>query len=452
MTIHDYLELEKQLPQLDDIEVNCLPVWRIVRTKFRWSMINGRPFTVSKNYQLGVQLRNNHRSFMGLTKLMLSKRRVKTIFFPHPRLFLVDGRYVERMSDPLIDYSEIKDNYLILERHQNGLHKEPRIHSEHVVFLDFIDNTSRIVKPFLKILNKRKYEKAVNKLISILEKEYQFNSGRIRGVFIDTLSFFFAQKALTAPILRHLAPRQVFVAPRQTYQHVIANCKGLGIRSIELQHGVTVGETELYSGSYDDRIDPDFFCVFGKANVGPQFGMPVDRVINIGFSYKNYVKSLGLKKFGSQVILVISEPEISTKVVDLLISFVDYHPDFIFHIRCHPQERFSAELMERLRNYERIKVVDNTLESFCALSKYECVIGENSTVMYEAMSMGKKVGRLNYGGFRVKETDLIHGGTKINSHDELIEFVNSPYSDEQDSKDVYSDFDKQSLYSILNLI
>ena len=91
MTIHDYLELEKQLPQLDDIEVNCLPVWRIVRTKFRWSMINGRPFTVSKNYQLGVQLRNNHRSFMGLTKLMLSKRRVKTIFFPHPRLFLVDG-------------------------------------------------------------------------------------------------------------------------------------------------------------------------------------------------------------------------------------------------------------------------------------------------------------------------------------------------------------------------
>jgi hypothetical protein len=95
-------------------------------------------------------------------------------------------------------------------------------------------------------------------------------------------------------------------------------------------------------------------------------------------------------------------------------------------------------------------VVDNTLESFCALSQYECVIGENSTVMYEAMSMGKKVGRLNYGGFCVKETDLIHGGTKINSHDELIKFVESPYSDEQDSKDVYSDFDEHALNSILN--
>ena len=65
-------------------------------------------------------------------------------------------------------------------------------------------------------------------------------------------------------------------------------------------------------------------------------------------------------------------------------------------------------------------IVDNKIESFCALSQYECVIGENSTVMYEAMSMCKKVGRLNYGGFCVKETDLIHGGTKINSHDELI--------------------------------
>lgn len=450
MTIQDYLELENKLPQLDDVEVNDVPVWRVVRTKFRWEMISGRPFTVGKNIQLGVQLKNNHRSFVGLTKLMLSRKRIGTIFFPHPRLYLVNGQYVERMSDPLIDYSAIREDYLILERHQNGLHREPRIHADHVVFMDFIDNMSRVIKPFAKILNRGKYGKAANQLISILETEYQFDQAKMSGAFIDTLSFFFAQKAMTAPVLRHLAPKQVFVAPRQTYQYVIANCKQQGIRTIELQHGVTVGETELYSGSYYGRIDPDYFCVFGKANVGPQFGMPIEKVINIGFPYKNYIQSLGLQKYGPQVILVISEPEISTKVVDLLISFVDYHPDFVFHIRCHPQEKFSAELMERIKRYKQIMVVDNTLESFCALSQYECIIGENSTVMYEAMSMGKKVGRLNYGGFCVKETDLIHGGTKINSHDELIKFVNSPYSDEQDSKDVYSDFDEQALNSILN--
>lgn len=450
MTIQDYLEQENKLPQLDNVEVNGVPVWRIVRTKFRWEMISGRPFTVGKNFQLGVQLRNNHRSFVGLTRLMLSRKKISTIFFPHPRLYLVDGQYVERMSDPLIDYSAIREDYLILERHQNGLHREPRIHSDHVVFMDFIDNVSRTINPFTKILYKRKYGKAAKHLITILETEYQFDHAKMRGVFIDTLSFFFAQKAMISPVLRHLAPKQVFVAPRQTYQYVIANCKQLGIRTIELQHGVTVGETELYSGSYYGRIDPDYFCVFGKANVGPQFGIPIEKVVNTGFPYKNYVQSLGLQKFGPQVILVISEPEISTKVVDLLTSFVDYHPDFIFHIRCHPQEKFSAELVERIKGYKQIMVVDNTLESFCALSQYECVIGENSTVMYEAMSMGKKVGRLNYGGFCVKETDLIHGGTKINSHDELIKFVEYPYSDEQDSKDVYSDFDEHALNSILN--
>ena len=450
MTIQDYLEQENKLPQLDDIEVNGVPIWRIVRTKFRWEMISGRPFTVGKNIQPGTQLKNNHRSFVGLTKLMLSGKKVKTVFFPHPRLYLVNGQYVERMSDPLIDYSAIREDYLILERHQNGLHKEPRIHSDHVVFLDFIDNTSRAIKPLVKMLNKGKYGKAADRLISILDAEYHFDHAKMRSVFIDTLSFFFAQKAMTAPVLRHLAPKQVFVAPRQTYQYVIANCKKYGIKAIELQHGVTVGETELYSGSYYDRIDPDYFCVFGKANVGPQFGMPLEKVVNTGFPYKNYVQSLGLQKFESQVILVISEPEISQKVVDLLISFVEYHPDFIFHIRCHPQEKFSSELMERISGYKQIMVVDNTLESFCALSQYECVIGENSTVMYEAMSMGKKVGRLNYGGFCVKETDLIHGGTKLNSHDELIKFVNSPYYDEQDSKDVYSDFDEQALNSILS--
>ncbi len=128
MTIQDYLELENKLPQLHNVEVNGVPVWRIVRTKFRWEMISGRPFTVGKNFQLGVQLRNNHRSFVGLTRLMLSRKKISTIFFPHPRLYLVGGQYVERMSDPLIDYSAIREDYLILERHKNGLHREPRIH------------------------------------------------------------------------------------------------------------------------------------------------------------------------------------------------------------------------------------------------------------------------------------------------------------------------------------
>ena len=449
MTIQEYLERENRLPELDGIEIGGVPVWRIVRTFFRWSILDSYPFSVRKNIQLKTQLKNNHRSFCALLRLMLSRRKVGTLFFPHSRLYLVNDLYVERMSDPLIDYSALGEDYLVLERHQNGLHREPRLHAEHVVYLDFIDNLARVLKPLERFTRRCRYQDAVDRMTALLEKEFTFDKAHVGKVFIDILTFFFLQKSLIAPLLRHLSPKQVFVAPRQTYQFVIACCKERGIRTLELQHGVTVGETELYSGSYNPRIDPDYFCVFGQANVGPQFGIPLDRVVNIGLAYKNYVKSLGLPAYGPGVVLVISEPEISARLVDLLISFVEYYPGIDFHIRCHPQEKLSEELLSRIGKYDRITVVDNKIESFCALSCYECVLGENSTVMYEAMSMGKKVGRLDYGGFHVKETALIHGGTKIHSHDELIRFVEGEYSSEKDASDVYSGFNSDALNQLI---
>lgn len=449
MTLHEYLEFEAKLPGLDEIKIRGVPIWRLVRSRFRWFILDNYPFTVNRQYRIWTQIKNNHRSFCGLAGLILSRKKVNTIFFPHPRLYLVKGLYVERLTDPLIDYSPLGENCVVLERHQNGLHKEPRLHSEHVVFMDFIDNFARFLKPFCKITDRFRYERELNQLIEILEKEYQFDQEKVKSLFLDIVSFFFIRRSLMAPILKRLSPKQIFYAPRLAFLYVTDYCKHHNINTIELQHGVTVGETELYSGDYNRHIDPDFFCVFGKANVGPQFGMPVERVVNIGFPYKLYIKSLNLEHFDENVVLVISEPEISEKVVDLLISFVEYCPDFTFHIRCHPQEKFTPELLRRIKPYNQIMLVDNTLESFCALSQYVCVLGENSTVMYEAMSIGKKVGRLNYGGFHVKETELIHGGTKINSHDDLIRFVKEPYSSENDAKEVYSDFDIDALNRII---
>ena len=80
------------------------------------------------------------------------------------------------------------------------------------------------------------------------------------------------------------------------------------------------------------------------------------------------------------------------------------------------------------------------MESFRAISQYQVVVGDISSVLFEAMSLHKKIARLNYGGLKAIETEQLHGGTIINCADDYHRFMTEPYSDYNDSKDIYSDY------------
>lgn len=445
INIDEYLLLEQQVKDINVPTIYGVPIWKLVRTQFRWKYRNTRPFTVKPNIQIWEIVRNFFVSLIGITKLLLSRRKFDNVFFPHPRLFFVNGNYMERFSDSLIESAGIKDSSIILERHQNGIHKRPRYHSELVVYLDFIDDLARFLSPFTKILIKKKYSNQVHDLYLKLNMVFHLDDNSYNNLFYSIVSQFVILSWLIKPILKSISPQRVFFAPRGIFDYTVVFCKKNNIKTIELQHGIVIGKTDLYSGVYDPRIDPDFFFVFGKDNIGTQYAIPLDRVVNVGFPYKNYIHKINHVVLGEEVVLVVSEPGISEKIINVLIEIVKRYPEYFFHVRCHPQEKISNNLINRIKGNENIKVVDNKVESFVAISQYKTIIGEISSVLFEAMSLHKKVGRLNFGGLVSKETPQLHGGTIINSPEEFDLFMKSPYNDENDSKDLYSDFQPNAL-------
>lgn len=449
MKLEEYLKIESSIQGLDEILLDGVPLWQIVRLKFRWKILGTLAITTRPNIKIWDLLSNNLISLWGITKLFINRSHKTNVFFPHPRLFYVNGMYMERISDPLIDYSGMQDDYLILERHQNGIHKRPRYHGEKVVYLDLVDNTCSLFSRLLKFYYAGKYKHKINELLALLQISFDIKEDVYRPMIVSLVSQFLIKRKLMYPILRVISPKRVFIAPRTTFNHVISICKQYKITSIELEHGITVGETELYSGSYNPLIDPDYFFVFGEANVGPQFGMPVEKVLNIGFPYKKFLNDVGGERFADNCILVASEPHISYQIVEVVEQISKRYPDYEFHIRLHPQERMQEKELERIDALPHVKIVDNTIESFCAISQYSMVMSENSSVLYEAMSLGKKVARLNFGGLHVKESLLIHGGTVLNSVDDFGKFVTEPYSNKRDSKDLYSDFQKEVFDSVI---
>lgn len=449
MDFDEYLRIEQSIPNLDEETVKGVPIWRLARTQFRWMVRDSRPFTVSPNIKLLEMMVNYVRSFLGFIKINIFCKHVSALFFPHPRLFFVDNIFLERLSDPLIEAWGI-DDYVIMERHQNGIHKRPRYHQSNLIYLDFIDNTVRLLSFGFRPIVRRKYRKRIESLYTKLDKGFHLDDDKYKSLFVNVITNYLLSRWLIAPVLRKLKPDIVFFSPRGTFDYATTYCKQHGSITIEIQHGIVLGDSDLYtSASYCQSYDPDYFFVFGESNIGPQYGMPIERIKNMGFPYKIFLKKHYKGDFGSNVALVASEPEIEGLIIHVLIDIVTKYPQYEFHIRCHPQEQFSEDHYKMISGYPQIKVVDNHLESFCAISQYEVVAGEISSVLFEAMSLHKKIARLNYGGLNARETERLHGGTMINCADDYHRFMTEPYSDENDSKDVYSDYQPDTIKNIM---
>lgn len=445
LNLTEYLRQELSIKGLEELLIDERPLWRIVRSEFRDVYMGGGQITVPPNVRPFDILLNVCRSAGNITKVLLCGKKCKYIFLPHPRLFDINGMYMDRLTDPLIDYSDIKDEYIILERHQNGTHKRPRYHSEKVVYLDVIDVLGKVFGKLLKPYYARKYRRNIEDLINLLKTELVFNETIIKAMFERLIAEHKVLCKLIYPLLNSLSPKYVFYAPRDTFFHVVDYCKKRHITCCEMQHGVVVADSLLYTGIYNRQIDPDYFLVFGKDNISRYFGLPLDLVKNVGFPFKNYVNDLGLESYGPSVVLFVSEPQITNEMIGNLAELATIYPQFEYHIRLHPHEDLSTKQRNCIDRVPNMKVVDNSVESFCALSRYTAIVGENSSVLYEAMSLGKKVGRFNYGGLVVIESQLIHGGTVLNSPKDFYRFMNESYDNANDSKEIYSDYQRETM-------
>ena len=93
---------------------------------------------------------------------------------------------------------------------------------------------------------------------------------------------------------------------------------GIGVSTVAF----TMGVTTLYAGQYDAVADPDYFLVFSEFWRGNQFAIPQDRITNIGWAYKNIINKLPMKEVVHEnTCLVISSPEISSKLVETVLLF-----------------------------------------------------------------------------------------------------------------------------------
>lgn len=440
--------------QLDNLYIEGIPLWHVVRYRLRgWFFQEHGVNDISKgnNTKLPVNeaLKFFVISFIQFAKLLYNKKHAGVCFFGFTRLESINGTYIDKFVDPIIQETNIKDYFYF--NNQYKTRSKPRLGNRKIIYTDVISVISLIAGlvlfPLLYIWNARVYKQ----LISVTRAHITKKKKASIYLYVKS-SEIFVQSRLWKIVFKVLKTKSIVGVSRVTFMPQSIAAKQLGIRVIELQHGITMGATNLYSGYYDSIIDPDIFCTFGSLCPLNVFGIPQTKIVEIGWAFKNYIAHLNNNvKTLHNTILFISEPEISDILLGVIEELAYKLPDFNFHIRRHPQENYNDIQLDRIKIHPNISDVSSRQCSQLAILPYQFIAGENSSVLFEALSVGKHVCRFNCRGLSAigYEQNVQDGFYYINSLDEFRAFVNNQNITNAKTQ-IYSDFNTKLFMSLIN--
>lgn len=338
------------------------------------------------------------KSLWQLAKISVKKPKCNNFIHAFSRMDSIKGEYVDKFTDPLIDYSSIGDSYIIFQR--GWKHPQPRIHNSKVIYSDGIYVMAMFWAIIYGPVFKLKHKKELARLFETLLKVFP-DVSLSRKVVIRTILYSLTITRIYGRLFRILKVKNALAPSRADFLFIIPAAKKNHVQMLELQHGITYDETITYSGFRDPMFTPDRFLSFGNMPRNDVYGIDEKNIVNIGWAFNEYIKSIQTESFVNSV-LVVSEPSHNEQLFESMYKLSKENPGISFYFRPHPLERISATQQSIIDTTSNIKVDDNSCNIWVSLLKYKHVMGVDSTVLYEALSMGKIVGKVFMNGLQPK--------------------------------------------------
>lgn len=439
---------------LFDIKINDISIYIYIRRNIQEKVMdhydcglnNMNPKVSNKERKKSLR-----KSFWQFVRLFIQRKKFESVIRSF-RVEFINDNYVDKFTDPLVDYTNLGNNCLLLEHGRSGRHLTPRRHSDKIVYTDII---YWLAWKFINIRKKHFYKKYAEKIDILFSKiestfpEIDFN----RDAYLTQIVRFCFITSCYKRLFKAIKAKRLFAPSRAGFQHLIPAAKMQGLKVYELQHGITYGESVTYSGYRDPMFTPDYFLAFGNMSKTDKYGIDINRIIVIGWAFDNYLSNIiaNRNNLNDNNVLVISESHVTEKMIVTCLNLAETNTNIHFYYRPHPNELLSEEQKNRLTQYQNIHFDDNTQNILVTLHQFKHIIGENSTVLYEALSYGKKVGKLYMNGLTPKDLDKDDPNYfwRIEDADSFKEFINaSPEAKKQ--RKIYSKFDRKVFENLIS--
>lgn len=335
-------------------------------------------------------------SYLQLLRLKLLGSSIDNFVYSFFRVDKVGDFFMDKFTDPLIDSSTIGNSYIIFEKSKDFEHKSPRIHKSKTIYTDYIEQKAiryaQKKKASFIATHKNELEQLWTKLdLLMADVPYSKEWTVVRLLRDKSMMDFYHKFFKKHNIKRFIAPCRAVFLP-QMYV-----CKELGIPVMELQHGLLAGMGGVtYVGNKDRHFVPDYFLSFGNLYHKERYGVEQCKVVNIGWAMSDFIKNNVIRKeVLPDSVLVIACDKLN-KLFKLIDSLAKEFPTIVFDVRLHPLASMTEFANLVVENHPNVSIQDNSRNISVVLPQYKMVIGDNSTVLVEALGLDIKVGRISY--------------------------------------------------------
>lgn len=349
-------------------------------------------------------------SFYQITKIFLKnffislfkrgEKEVETIFIDESHPVNIDATYKSTYFFEIMKkYDEENIKYEVI---YPWVTKERNKKAAKISMQLFFLTSVSIIK--FKILNKFKLKKNkidyISKIEEKVKNEFKVEINLYPLIKKELDKFKINYKYYLKYFLKKKV-KKIYLICSYGKEGIIAAAQDLNIEVIELQHGV-INKYHIGYSFKNKEVPyfPDKLLVFGEYWKNLDF-FPLNTKIKIyGFPYlnRNIKKYEKIIKKENQVIF-ISQGPIGDILSKIAVSFALENKNMKVIYRLHPGEflRWKKEYKELYQNreLENLEIsYDNSKEIYEYLYESNYLIGVSSTLIYEALSIGLKVGIL----------------------------------------------------------
>ncbi len=383
---------------------------------------------------------------------LLRLKKAQFLFWGSSRRQMISGKWVDALTDPIIDALP-PETTLTLERPLQGRHANPA-KTPRIGWYDAPKVLSRLWARCGPRLNKDT-RIIISELAVLLARKFDMSTRKMETRLVREYKAFCAERWFATIVLKRTKPTAVFVVNRWINSGVLAACSEMGIRTYELQHGAVGKEGLKYVTPFDPKIDPSGFLTFGNDWKASQWGLPKDRIHNIGSPFIwTQRQSLSQPPSGKKIMLV-SQPNFA-KLLDKEFShFCTALPNQKFLLQLHPQDRQNWRSNYTCALHDNVEIASERTPLYESFVDCQAVLGQDSTVLLEASFFNLKVGLLDLPN-TLEGTAKAKLGTfnffEVRSVEQLRAMLDSPRRNEAISGNGYFDeFQLEVLESIVGI-
>lgn len=309
---------------------------------------------------------------------------------------------------------------LVMGIGRNDLSNSEKLHFDRMKTF-FYDRYKLAAFVLLKFAISKKDRAKLARVLSRFEKEFDIKLSKVPHLFEWYLRRFICERWGFRRFFKHEGITELYVVSADR-PSMIAAAHDVGAKVIELQHG-WMSETHIrYAWPNTEFVPyfPDEFWAWGKYWVE---GTPLPQNCKIEIMGANRTfndKRSNPSQEAPNTVIVISQPFCSAAIAEQTIHCAKELSDFNFVIKPHPTES-KKEILRIIQNAGlsgNIRVADADENTLDLISSAEYCFGVNSTSLFEALALGKKLILFDIPGWEslsdvISRGDAVHIGAGI---------------------------------------